>query len=180
MQLAASATNADLPNPSLEHFIAYSLYRACQPLEVTIAALILLRRLKSRFPAARGSSGHRLFITTFIISSKLLCDDVYSSRSWAVVAQNLFTLGQLSQMEREMCAYLEWDLGVEEAELGLFEARLRTEYRPPIVLNRAVATADIRPSRRRCGGRLIPLATTAKSTSCTSRLSSWTHEPAFM
>jgi hypothetical protein len=131
-------------------------------------------------PAARGSSGHRLFITSFIISSKLLCDEVYSSRSWSLVAQNLFDLGELSRMEREMCAYLEWDLGVEEAELELFEARLRTEYRPPIVLSRAIATADVRPSRRRCGGRLIPLATTMNATVCKSRRSAWTHEPPFI
>jgi hypothetical protein len=43
------------------------------------AALILLQRLKARFPSARGSSGHRLFISAFMISSKVMCDDTYSN-----------------------------------------------------------------------------------------------------
>ncbi|KAJ7921039.1 hypothetical protein B0H13DRAFT_2318796 [Mycena leptocephala] len=42
---------------------------------VTCAALVLLQRLKSRFPTARGSSGHRLFISAFMIASKVICDD---------------------------------------------------------------------------------------------------------
>ncbi|KAF8136960.1 hypothetical protein EV363DRAFT_1534015, partial [Boletus edulis] len=36
---------------------------------VTFAALVLLQRLKARFPTAWGSSGHRLFISAFMLAS---------------------------------------------------------------------------------------------------------------
>jgi hypothetical protein len=42
---------------------------------MTFAALYLLQRLKTRFIAARGSPGQRLFIPTFMIVSKVICDD---------------------------------------------------------------------------------------------------------
>jgi hypothetical protein len=40
---------------------------------VTFASLVLPRQLKTRFPTARGSSGHRLFIYAVMIS-KATCD----------------------------------------------------------------------------------------------------------
>ncbi|KAH7906036.1 hypothetical protein BJ138DRAFT_968322, partial [Hygrophoropsis aurantiaca] len=59
-------------NIKLSYFIAYALHRtklhssatfaALLHSSVTFAALVLLRRLKTRFPTARGSSGHRLFV----------------------------------------------------------------------------------------------------------------------
>jgi len=41
------------------------------------AAPVLLRRLKARFPSACGSSGHRLFISPYMVSFKVMCDDTY-------------------------------------------------------------------------------------------------------
>jgi len=80
-------------------------------------ALFLLARLKERFPTARGSSGHRLFISTFMIASKVLCDNTYSNKSWCIVGQNLCTIKEVNQMEREMCSYVEWLLYVEAPKL---------------------------------------------------------------
>jgi hypothetical protein len=91
-------------------------------------ALFLLARLKERFPAARGSSGHRLFISAFMIASKVICDDTYSNKSWCVVGQGMFTLREINQMEREMCGYLEWVLNVKPDDLRDFEAMVRKEY----------------------------------------------------
>jgi hypothetical protein len=45
-----------------------------------------------------------------MIASKIVCDDTYSNQSWCVVAQKMFTLKEMNQMEREMCGYLEWNL----------------------------------------------------------------------
>lgn len=98
------------PLPTLAHFVAYALYRTRLPHFVTLTALLLLRRLKTRFPAARGSSGHRLFISAFMIASKVVCDDTYSNQSWCTVGQKMFSLKEMNQMEREMCGYLEWNL----------------------------------------------------------------------
>ena len=61
----------------LDHFIAYALHRTRLPESVTYASLFLLQRLKARFPAAKGSSGHRLFIFAFTLASKIICDDTY-------------------------------------------------------------------------------------------------------
>ncbi|TFK74001.1 hypothetical protein BDN72DRAFT_119629 [Pluteus cervinus] len=41
------------------------------------------QRLKARFPTAKGSSGHRLFISAIMIASKVICDDTYSNKSWS-------------------------------------------------------------------------------------------------
>ncbi|KAJ7762696.1 hypothetical protein B0H14DRAFT_2162985, partial [Mycena olivaceomarginata] len=68
------------------------------------------RGLKARFPTAGGSSGGRLFISAFMIASKVICDDSYSNKSWSMVAPEIFTLPEINQMEHEMCNYLDWDL----------------------------------------------------------------------
>ncbi|KAG6813515.1 hypothetical protein H0H92_010220 [Tricholoma furcatifolium] len=116
---------------SLAVFIAYGLHRTKLPKCVTFASLILLQRLKARFPTARGSSGHRLWISAFMIASKVICDDTYSNKSWGIVAQGMFNLREINQMEREMCNYLEWELSVDNAILDNFEKRLREDYASP-------------------------------------------------
>ncbi|GFZ43055.1 hypothetical protein JCM24511_00773 [Saitozyma sp. JCM 24511] len=116
------------PSLSLAYFVAYALNRTRLSSTVTFAALLLLRRLKPRFPATRGSSGHRLFISVLMIASKVTCDDTYSNQSWCIVSQNIFTLSEINQMEREMCAYLEWNLNVQGDEVVEFEACIRAEH----------------------------------------------------
>jgi hypothetical protein len=63
-----------------------------------------------------------------MIASKVLCDETYSNESWGIVAQEMFVLKELNQMEREMCGYLEWNLNVLSEEVIEFEASLRAEY----------------------------------------------------
>ncbi|WVR07051.1 hypothetical protein IAU60_004090 [Kwoniella sp. DSM 27419] len=125
-----TATAPGAPTPTLAHFVAYALHRTRLPSIVTFAALLLLQRLKKRYPAARGSSGHRLFISAFMIASKVICDDTYSNQSWGIVAQKMFALKEINQMEREMCGYLEWNLNVGGEEVLDFEARIRSEHGP--------------------------------------------------
>ncbi|QRV98145.1 Cyclin, N-terminal domain [Ceratobasidium sp. AG-Ba] len=122
------ATSSSAVTPSLAHFVAYALHRTRLHSSVTFCALYLLSRLKNRFPAARGSSGHRLYISAFMIASKVICDDTYSNKSWCVVGQGMFTLREINQMEREMCGYLEWVLNVKPEDLRDFEAMVRKEY----------------------------------------------------
>ena len=69
-----------------------------------------------------------------MIASKVICDDTYSNKLWCVVGQGMFSLREINQMEREVCAYLEWVLTVPKEELEVFEAKLKNEYssdRPP-------------------------------------------------
>ncbi|CAK5281666.1 unnamed protein product [Mycena citricolor] len=112
----------------LPYFIAYALHRTKLHAAVTYAALVLLQRLKARFPTARGSSGHRLFISAFMIASKVICDDTYSNKSWSIVAQGMFTLREINQMEREMCNYLDWELTVDEPILSQFQNLVQTDF----------------------------------------------------
>ena len=126
-----SSSNPQTPSPPLALFIAYALHRTRLHHSVTFAALYLLLRLKSRFPAARGSSGHRLFISAFMLASKVICDDTYSNKSWSIVGQGMFALREINQMEREMCSYLEWQLNVDPAELKEFETKVRRDFKGP-------------------------------------------------
>jgi hypothetical protein len=118
-------------NTKLPHFIAYALHRTKLHSSVTFASLVLLQRLKARFPTARGSSGHRLFISAFMIASKVICDDTYSNKSWSIVGQGMFQLREINQMEREMCQYLDWELNVEPSTLKEFEAMVRKDFAGP-------------------------------------------------
>ncbi|THH16171.1 hypothetical protein EW146_g4417, partial [Bondarzewia mesenterica] len=127
------------PTPRLDHFIAYTLHRTCFHVSITFAALFLLQHLTTRFPAAKGSTGHRLFISAFMIASKIICDDTYSNKSWSILGQGMFALREINQMEREMCSYVEWQLNVEPQVLRDFEAKVRRNFAgpgpyPPIVL----------------------------------------------
>jgi hypothetical protein len=92
-----------------------------------LGALLYLHRLKTRFPTATVSSSHRLFIAAFMIASKVICDDTDSNRSWSVVAQKMFGLKEINQMERELCAYLQWELSLQGDELSYFSARVKFE-----------------------------------------------------
>ncbi|KAJ7178777.1 hypothetical protein C8R43DRAFT_1189312 [Mycena crocata] len=114
----------------LPYFIAYALHRTKLHQAATYAALVLLQRLKARFPTAGGSSGHRLFISAFMIASKVICDGTYSNKSWSIVAQGMFTLREINQMEREICNYLDWELTVDNPILGNFEAMVQRDFPP--------------------------------------------------
>ncbi|KAI0640822.1 hypothetical protein C8Q79DRAFT_921090 [Trametes meyenii] len=117
------------PSPPLSNFIAYALHRTRLHTSVTFAALYLLQRLKSRFPAAWGSSGHRLFISAFMIASKVIYDDTYSNKSWSIVGQGMFALRETNQMEHEMCSYLEWQLNINPNALKEFEQKVRRDFK---------------------------------------------------
>jgi hypothetical protein len=56
---------------SVFHHIRHALRPTRLHPSVTFAALVLLQCLKARFPTAQGSSGHRLFISAFMIASRI-------------------------------------------------------------------------------------------------------------
>jgi hypothetical protein len=63
-----------------------------------------------------------------MIASKVICDDTYSNKSWGIVAQGMFTLREVNQMEREMCSYLDWELTVDNPILENFENMVRHDF----------------------------------------------------
>ncbi|KAH8114199.1 hypothetical protein DFH11DRAFT_1704425, partial [Phellopilus nigrolimitatus] len=132
LRLVAHTFNFSCPELLPSHFVAYAFHRTRLHASVTFTASVLLHPLKMRFPVACGSSGHRIFLTGFMIASKVVYDDIYSNKSWAVVRQGLFALREINQMEREMCAYIEWQLNIPGENLRAFEAEVPHIYcRPP-------------------------------------------------
>jgi len=70
-------------------FVAYALHLSCLAYCVMFAALFLLQWVEEPLSCCMRSSGHTLFISAFIIASKIVCDDT-SNKSWAVVSQGIF------------------------------------------------------------------------------------------
>ena len=118
-------------NSKFTHFIAHALSWTNFHSSVVFGALLLLQRLKARLPAAFGSSGQRLFITAFMIASKVISDDKYSNKTWTIVGQGMFQLWDINQMELEMCQYLDWELNFEPDSLKEFEDTVWKDFAGP-------------------------------------------------
>ncbi|BGP36375.1 hypothetical protein JCM10450v2_000276 [Rhodotorula kratochvilovae] len=129
--------------PQLGEFIAYALYRTRLPVSITHQALLLLTRLKQRYPSARGTSTspHRLFLSSLMLSSKISMDDTYSNKSWQIVGQGLFELREVNQMERELFAFLGWNVVVRDEELEGWVQEVVTPYDAERELARSLAVA---------------------------------------
>jgi hypothetical protein len=71
-----------------------------------------------------------MFISAFIIASKICCEETYSTQSWCTVAQGMFRLEEINRMELELCKYLEYNLHVTGDQVAELEARIRAEHSP--------------------------------------------------
>jgi len=127
---------------SLARFIAYGFHRTRLPSSVAYHALFLLSRLKARYPAASCAFGHRLFLTSYMLSSKVICDDTYSNKSWAIVGQGFYDLRDVNLMEREMIHYLSWDLTISGPDLATFTDRVKATYRKGVPKTAYVVVPD--------------------------------------
>jgi Cyclin, N-terminal domain len=112
---------------------AYALYRTRLPVCIVHQSLLLLSRLKARYPSARGtsSSPHRLFLSSLMLSSKISMDDTYSNKSWTIVGGNFFPLKEVNQMERELFAFLGWNVVVAVEELARFVEQIEVDFARP-------------------------------------------------
>ncbi|KAL8277472.1 hypothetical protein RQP46_010102 [Phenoliferia psychrophenolica] len=130
--------------PPLGEFISYALYRTCLPVSITHPALLLLNRLKTRYPSARGTatSPHRLFLSSLMLSSKISMDKTFHNKAWQVVGQGLFSLREVNTMERELFALLGWNVVVRDEELTSWTKDVIEPYE----LARG-ATTDITPRK---------------------------------
>ena len=95
------------PLSNYPHFIVYySLHRTKRHSSVTFTTLVLLWQLKVHFWTAWESSGHCLFVSAHIkghLWHHLL------RQAWSIVAQGMFQLWEINQMERKICQYLKWE-----------------------------------------------------------------------
>jgi Cyclin, N-terminal domain len=113
------------PQVGLPHFIAYTLHCSKLHSSVTFAALVLLQRLKARFPTASDFSGHYVFITAFMIASKTICNDTYSNKDWSTITQGMFSARRIKRMKRDMRRDLEWEVTVDDTTLAIFETMVK-------------------------------------------------------
>lgn len=92
---------------SLYEFVEYTLVRTRLAVPTFHKALILLTKLKSRYPRASGTSlaGHRLFVASAMLACGMDMDDAYRRSSWVEVCRGLFTARQLGQMETEVSGH---------------------------------------------------------------------------
>lgn len=105
----------DLPTSS------HTLYQMRLHPSVTFTALLLLQYLKICLPAIPGSFCQCLFITAFMIASKVISDDKYSNKFWSIIGQGMFQLWKINWMEWEFCQYLNWEVNVDADTLMEFE-----------------------------------------------------------
>ncbi|KAJ3520667.1 hypothetical protein NMY22_g12651 [Coprinellus aureogranulatus] len=121
-----SATTA--PQIRLPHFIAYVIYRTKLHESIAIVALLLLQRLKDRFPRSRSAEGHRLFLTAYVIASKVMHDETYSNKSWGNAVHNMYSARDIGRMEREFCTRVQWDLTVTGDMFNTFKSLVEHDF----------------------------------------------------
>lgn len=63
---------------------------------MTFCPLHLSYRLENNFSAVLGCSGHRLYISAVMITSKVICDDTYSNKSWRIVGEGKCNLREIN------------------------------------------------------------------------------------
>ena len=114
-------------HPDLENFISCTLDKTRLHHSVLFASLILLQRLKACYPSY-GVNRHRIFISAFIISSKFMCDDKHSNKTWSKVTLPVFDLSEINQMEREICNYLDWNLTISNPMLSNFMTAVKRDF----------------------------------------------------
>ena len=106
-----------------------------------------------------------------MLSSKISMDDTYSNKSWQVVGQGLFELREVNQMERELFAFLGWNVVVRDEELAAWVEEVVGEYN---TLQEAVPAPVVAPrsneerKRRRNNSTASPSSLASPSSSSSS------------
>ena len=74
-------------------------------------------------------SGHRLFLTAYMVASKMFSDINFSNKTcWLQISQGMFSLQEINQMVREMCRHLGFEFNIDPWALAEFENTLRRSF----------------------------------------------------
>lgn len=118
-----------LPSPlslwqnDLPLYIASALAQAQLEQLVLFGALVLLQRYKMRLPqhVSYGRSAYRLFISSYMVATKLMYDRQRPMTTWRAIAQNTFSAQELTSMELEFCRALDWNLMIGQKHLAFLQ-----------------------------------------------------------
>jgi len=104
-------------------YIACALAQAQLERPALFGALVLLKRYKMRLPqnVSYGRSAYRLFISSYMVATKLMYDKERPMATWRAIAQNIFSARELTVMELEFCRALDWNLQMDEKHLALLQ-----------------------------------------------------------
>ncbi|EPZ35639.1 hypothetical protein ROZALSC1DRAFT_27074 [Rozella allomycis CSF55] len=111
--------------PTVVKFLKEILGRTRLSTITLVLALFYLDRLKGMHPACRGThgSGHRLLLSSLMVSSKYLFDDTYDNKTWCLVSK-CFSLSEVNQMENEFLYFLQYKLSFKPFEFEAFVSHL--------------------------------------------------------
>lgn len=102
--------------PELEEYVEYIYRKSHMPFSVLIVTHNYIERLvdKQSEITVHSNGLCRIYFTAFILATKYLVDDAYSTEWWVKISDNMFDVIEIFDMEREFLEYLEFNLFIDQ------------------------------------------------------------------
>ncbi|KAI9651811.1 MAG: hypothetical protein M1831_007561 [Alyxoria varia] len=123
---------------------------------VTLLALMFIRRLKNQNPYVKGKPGseYRLFTVALMLGNKFLDDNTYTNKTWAEVSG--ISVTEIHVMEVEFLSHMKYDLYTSKEQWDTWHEQLQHLWKYFNVPFQPVQPASSRPSSLRPPNLQIP------------------------